>query len=69
MLNWNSLLSHPVGTSLFREFATGRLSGRELERNVRFTPLAGDVRRLLRKRGVVNARNVTRKALRRRNIL
>ena len=65
MVNWEQVLS-VTGRETLRYFVSGNLSGRELTSLVSFTPAAGEVRKLLRKRGVSQARQLVRKALARR---
>lgn len=67
--DWNKILSNPNVANTAKEFANGYLSGRQMEKRLRFTPAAGEYRRLIRSGGVNRARSLTRKALTRRGIL
>ena len=66
--NWKSLLSDSTSTAVVKNFATGTLSGRSFYNSFRNTSLGGEVRTLLRS-GVGRAREISRKALRRRGLL
>lgn len=66
-MNWNRILNRNLFDVI--QFAEGTISGRELRRRVTFTPVSGEVKRLLEERGVTYARRLARKALRRRNYL
>lgn len=65
MINWNTIVK-TVGRDTLVEFVDGRVSGRELTESVAYTKAAGEVRSLLRERGVDEARQLARKALSRR---
>ena len=66
MVNWTNILN--VNRDALVNFANGNTSGRQLETAVRFTDAAGDVRTLLRRHGVNKGRQLSRAALRRRNV-
>lgn len=65
MANWTKVLD-VAGGNVVKDFANGNASGRQLERAVKFTDAAGEVRQLLRTRGVHGTRELARKALSRR---
>ncbi len=63
--NWSAIMSE-LGRGTVRNFASGRLSGwRGLYRKAVYSPVGGEVRSLLRNRGVDDARRLARKALNR----
>lgn len=67
-VNWNEIFD-AVGRSEVKEFANGRMSGREFYSNALWsfvTNASGNVRFLLREHGVAKARQLARKALSRR---
>jgi len=66
--DWNSILTNRRSVTLARQFATGNLSGSEFYSHFAGTESGGEVRTLLRNGGVERARNLTRKALNRRNV-
>lgn len=66
--DWNSILTNRRNVTLARQFATGNLSGSEFYSYFAGTESGGEVRTLLRNGGVERARNLTRKALNRRNV-
>ena len=68
MTNWDSVLSNNKNVNVFRSFAQGDLSGRELYSKFANTQNGGVVRDLLRS-GVDRARTLTRKALYRRDFV
>lgn len=65
MINWNEIISY-AGRNTVERFAKGDISGRKLYDEVVYTTAGGEVRRLLRNRGVTEARQLARKALSRR---
>lgn len=65
VVNWNAVVSE-AGLDAVELFASGQLSGRQLTDLVAYSPAAGEVRKLLRSRGVQQARTLARKALARR---
>lgn len=67
-MNWNALTSSPSQVNLLREFAEGRVSGRQLYEVYKNTKLGGIVRNLLRDKGVEDARRLAKRALERRSI-
>jgi len=62
MTNW-TVIKSVVGESNIREFASGDLSGRGLYELARNTDAGGEVRTLLRNRGVSGARTLARKSV------
>lgn len=72
MIQWNKVLSNPVNVGAVQMFAQGELNCESVQRVFRALPdreVAGQVRRLIRSRGTMVARNISRKALRRRNLI
>lgn len=72
MVNWSNILSEPVGQNAIRMFANGDLSCEEVQKIFRAgqdRAVSGQVRSLIRNRGTANARQIARKALRRRNLI
>jgi hypothetical protein len=70
MINWNQIFSE-MGNDAIRDFAEGRLSGRALYEEGFWTAsreTRGYLRSLLRSHGVTEARQLARKALRRRGV-
>lgn len=67
MVKWNDVIEI-TGIQPIVEFASNKLSGKKFEKMVRFTDISGSVRNLIRENGVNKARNIARKALRRRNV-
>lgn len=65
MINWDKLINSGLA---IEEFARGKVSGRQLQKQAVFTNIAGEVRKLVRNRGVIKARSLARKALQRRGI-
>lgn len=67
-IKWNEVLSTNLGLGVMTQFAFEGYSGEKVKEifvvngNSR---VSGQVRRLIRDRGVINARNVARKAVRR----
>lgn len=71
-IRWNDVLSNELYAGTMMMFATNRLSGKKTEKIFRLTKnhvASGEVRRLIRNRGTVAARNVARKSLRRRSLI
>lgn len=64
MVNWTKILDSGYGVEV-RDFANGKLSGRQLRERVSFTPVAGEVRKALLENGVDKARRLARRALER----
>ena len=60
--NW-SVIVDEVGLATVADFATGSISGREFTELVTFSEAAGQVRNLLRSKGVSKARALARKAV------
>lgn len=67
MVQWNKVLE-TVGLQDVVDFASEKMSGKNFEKSLRFTEVSGEVRNLIREKGVVEARKITKKALRRRNV-
>jgi len=67
--NWEAVLSNRNRRRDVVQFATGELSGTELQYRFEGSNVSSEVRSLVRTRGVQDARKVARKALRRRNLL
>lgn len=65
--NWEEILR--VAGQTLTQFATGNASGNALQNVVKNTDASGEVRNLLRSRGVTETRRIARKALRRRGLL
>lgn len=64
MTNWDLLLKK--NSNILKKFAFGELSGRQVTSELKNTETAGEFRTLLRS-GVVRARSLARKAIRRRS--
>ena len=72
MINWTNILSNKVGQHAIKKFAMGEYNCEEVQKVFRAQPdraTSGQVRSLIRNRGTANARQVARKALRRRNLI
>jgi len=72
MMNWTNVLSNQKQRTAIKKFATGSLSGTELQktfRTVKDKEVSKEVCGFVRKRDVQDARKVARKALRRRNLI
>lgn len=68
-VDWDVVLAGTVDTDNFVDFVTRDLSGRELYANYTHIPnKGGQVRNLLRNNGVDKARQLARKALKRRGV-
>lgn len=67
--NWNKFLEDPAVTNDIILFAVGSMSGRQMESRLRFTPVSGEFRKLVRSGGVNRARTLAKKALSRRGII
>jgi len=67
MINWTNLFNELNNTTI-QEFARGNLGYRDLIKSAKYTPVSGEVRKLLRKGGLKTARMLARKACKRRNI-
>ena len=65
MVDWNKVID-VAGENTVVEFAAGELPGNLLTELVSFTSASGEVRNLLRNRGVQEARRLARKAMTRR---
>ena len=68
-INWNTIVSRMDANDV-RDFAKGLLSGRQFYETAlcQFNGVSAEVRNLLRNRGVDEARQLARKALRRRGV-
>lgn len=72
MTNWNAVLRTTIGKNTIRKFAMGELSGEntlKVFRGSKDKEVASEVSQLIRKRGTQLARRISRKALRRRNLI
>lgn len=72
MVNWGNILDQPVGRDAIRMFANGDISCETVQKIFRAgkdRELSGQVRNLIRTKGTHAARQVARKALKRRNLL
>lgn len=65
MTQWK-LINDKMADEL-RDFANAKLSGRRFYRQAQLNGIGGEVRSLLRERGVDEARKLARKAIYRRN--
>jgi len=67
-VNWETIINE-MGSSQVRSFAMGNMSGRSFYEAAicQFNGVSPEVRNLLRTRGVDEARQLARKALKRRN--
>ena len=71
-VNWNRVLSTPVSVGAVQMFAEGNLNCEDVQRVFRIgrdREAAGQVRKLIRTRGTQLARRISRKALRRRELM
>lgn len=68
MINWNKLADDTMSKLVLIGFASKALSGRQLYDWHRNTVSGGEARQLLHSRGVTSARQLARKALRRRGV-
>lgn len=66
-INWELIINN-MNHDLIRSFATGNISGDDFYQEARYDGVSPEVRRLLRSRGVTEARSLARKALRRRGV-
>lgn len=66
MVNWSSIAQSNGGVVSLLQFASGQLSGRQFYELHKNTKTGGEVRNLLRERGVAKARELARKAVKRR---
>ena len=72
MTNWTKVLGTSIGKNTIRKFALGELSGDktlQVFRGGKDKEVASEVRSLIKKRGTQMARRISRKALRRRNLI
>jgi len=65
MTNWNLLFSNDV-KGLMQKFAEDEVSGRKVTSALKNTEYAGEFRSLIRKAGVDKAKQLTKRALKRR---
>ena len=68
MTNWNSLVTNRRNRRNLTLFASGQKSGRAFYSDYAGGQLGGTVRNLLKENGVDRARNLAKKALRRRGV-
>ena len=71
-VKWNEVLGNELYAGAMTMFATNRLSGKKVERIFRLTKnheVSGQVRKMLRERGVMESRRICRKSLRRREMI
>lgn len=64
-IDWDRIARF-VGNDYLAAFAKGEVTGERLTNRAAFTPAAGQVRRLLRERGITEGRRIARKAMKRR---
>ena len=72
MVNWNRVLSTPVGVGAVQMFVQKDLSVEGVQKCFRIgrdRKASGDVRRLIRNRGGQAARHISKKALKRRDLV
>lgn len=73
MIDWNLVLAKPVNVGAVQMFATGEFSCKNVEKVLRVVTEnkeeSGAIRGLIRNNGTQMARRITRKALKRRNLL
>ena len=72
MTNWNAVLGTKIGRNTIRKFALNELSGKDtlkVFRGGKNQDVATEVSQLIRTRGTQLARRISRKALRRRNLI
>ena len=62
-VNWRKIIGNSLSVSELDLFARGVLSGRRISEYASYTEGAGELRRLLRTRGVKAARELARKAV------
>ena len=67
-VDWDTLTDQPYMAALTEDFALGYVSARTLYAQAQVKGLGGEVRNLIRP-GVMRARRLARKALRRRDML
>lgn len=67
-MNWDTLIN-PQTLCYIKGFANGELSARYLSSILKNTEYAGHFRNLIRSGGVARAKTLTRKALKRRDLL
>ena len=67
--NWNAILSKPHMSKAAINFALGVMSGEGFKEIGSFTGCGGSIRNLVRNNGAVKAREITRRALKRRRLL
>lgn len=71
-VNWTKVFGTTVGKSAALKFAQNELSGETLQAVFRAgqdRELSGQIRKLVRERGVALARRITKKAAKRRNMI
>jgi hypothetical protein len=67
-VNWNSIIVDTYDMNVLEQFVKGEMSGNEFYKFYVGSEVSPQVRQLLRSRGVVEARQLARKALRRRGV-
>jgi hypothetical protein len=65
-VNWSEIFTDRHTEAWYKKFSSGDESARSLEMAFRFSEAAGPFRKLIRSKGVSNARTLVRKALSRR---
>lgn len=72
MVNWTNVLSNKVGTHAVKKFALGEYNCEDVQKVFRAgtdRKVSGQIRRLIRERGTAEARQIAKKALRRRGLV
>jgi hypothetical protein len=72
MTNWKKILDHQIGQTAIQKFANGEISCESVQKVFRAgtdREASGDVRRLIRTKGTSYARQIAKKALKRRNLI
>ena len=72
MINWTNVLSRKVGQHAVKKFVLGEYNCEDVQKVFRAgadREASGAVRRLIRERGTAEARQIARKALRRRGLV
>jgi len=72
MINWGNILDDPIGCDAIEMFAEGQLNCEEVQQVFRAgknRKASGQVRNLIRTRGTKEARQIARKALKRRGLV
>ena len=66
---WNELFADSIIVDVYVQFANGNMSRRQMESVFKNTDYAGPFRALVRNGGVDRAREVAKKALKRRSLI